>query len=243
MSRRRSDTTLRCRSCLRQTPLARVSTFSAPTSWSTTTCHGTQTGWSSGSVASTASARPRSATCGTSLRKRPAKAMCITSSWRSWSSRARRWGGQVFDVLGKLQFEGRPLRELLIEAIRYGEQPEVRARLTWAVENAVDRSQLQDLLEERGLAHETMDVTRVQRIGEEMQRADARRLQPHYIESFFMEAFRQLGGTVKQREARRYEITHVPAPVRNRDRLIGFGEPVQPRYERVAFEKDLVAPA
>ena len=39
-------------------------------------------------------------------------------------------GGQVFDVLGKVVFEGRPLRELLIEAIRYGDQPEVRARLT-----------------------------------------------------------------------------------------------------------------
>ena len=39
-------------------------------------------------------------------------------------------GGQVFDVLGKLQFEGRALRDLLIEAIRYGDQPEVRARLT-----------------------------------------------------------------------------------------------------------------
>ena len=35
-------------------------------------------------------------------------------------------GGKVFDVLGKIHFEGRPLRELLIEAIRYGEQPEVR---------------------------------------------------------------------------------------------------------------------
>ena len=48
-------------------------------------------------------------------------------------------GGQVFDVLGKLQFEGKPLRDLLIEAIRYGDQPEVRARLTQAVDNAVDR--------------------------------------------------------------------------------------------------------
>jgi hypothetical protein len=151
-------------------------------------------------------------------------------------------GGQVFDVLGKLQFEGRPLRELLIDAIRYGEQPDVRARLTRVVENAFDRSRLQDLLDERGLAHDTMDVTRVHRICEEMERAEARRLQPHYIESFFMEAFKQLGGTVKQREARRYEITHVPAPVRNRDRIIGFGEPVQPRYERVAFEKNLVSP-
>ena len=42
-------------------------------------------------------------------------------------------GGQVFDVLGKLQFEGRPLRDLLLEAIRYGERPEVRARLTQAI--------------------------------------------------------------------------------------------------------------
>ncbi len=152
-------------------------------------------------------------------------------------------GGQVFDVLGTVQFEGRPLRELLIDAIRYGDQPEVRARLTRVVEKAFDRGQLQDLLEDRALVQDSMDVTRVNRIREDMERAEARRLQPHYIESFFMEAFKQLGGTVKQREARRYEITHVPAPVRNRDRLIGFGEPVQPRYERIAFEKDLVAPA
>ena len=38
-------------------------------------------------------------------------------------------GGQVFDVLGKLQFEGQSLRDLLINAIRYGERPEVRAKL------------------------------------------------------------------------------------------------------------------
>ncbi len=151
-------------------------------------------------------------------------------------------GGQVFDVLGRLQFGERPLRELLIEAIRYGDLPEVRGRLTQVVANAFDRSQLQDLLEERALAHDAMDASRVYRIREEMERAEARRLQPHYIESFFMEAFGRLGGTVKQREPRRYEVTHVPAPVRNRDRLIGFGEPVLPRYERIAFEKSLVAP-
>ncbi len=151
-------------------------------------------------------------------------------------------GGQVFDVLGKLQFEGRPLRELLIEAIRYGEEPEVRGRLTKVVENAFSRSQIQDLLEERALAHDAMDASRVHRIREDMERADARRLQPHYIESFFLEAFQRLGGTAKQRESRRYEVTHVPPPVRNRDRLIGVGEPVMPRYERIAFEKALVAP-
>ena len=151
-------------------------------------------------------------------------------------------GGQVFDVLGKLHFEGRPLRELLVEAIRYGEQPEVRARLTTAVDHALDRGRIQDLLEDRALAHDAMDASRVRRIREDMVRAEARRLQPHYVESFFREAFQRLGGAAKQREVRRYEITHVPGLVRNRDSLIGLGEPVLPRYERIAFEKSLVAP-
>ena len=151
-------------------------------------------------------------------------------------------GGQVFDVLGKLQFEGKPLRELLIEAVRYGAQPDVRARLTQVIADAFDRDQLRDLIEERALARDSMDASRVYRIREDMERAEARRLQPHYIESFFLEAFHRLGGSVKQREPRRYEVTHVPAVVRNRDRAIGIGEPVLPKYERIAFEKNLVAP-
>lgn len=150
-------------------------------------------------------------------------------------------GGQVFDVLGKLQFGGRPLRELLIEAIRYGDRPDVRSRLSQAIEHGVDRPHIQQLIEDRALAHDAMDASRVARVREEMERAEARRLQPHYIESFFLEAFRRLGGTTRQREARRYEVSHVPAPVRNRDRQIGAGDPVLTRYERIAFEKDLIA--
>ena len=151
-------------------------------------------------------------------------------------------GGQVFDVLGTLQFEGKPLRELLIRAIRYGDDPVVRARMTQVLDGALDRDQLRVLLEERALAHDAMDASRVHTIREDMERSDARRLQPHYIESFFLAAFQQLGGTARQREPRRYQVTHVPGPVRNRDRLIGIGEPVLPRYERIAFDKALIAP-
>ena len=151
-------------------------------------------------------------------------------------------GGQVFDVLGKLQFAGRPLRDLLLEAIRYGEQPEVRARLTTVLDDALDRERLQNLLEDAALAPDAMDATRVQRVREELERAATRRLQPHYIESFFRAAFARLGGSVRQREPRRYEITHVPGAIRSRDRLIGAAEPVVARYERIAFEKDLLAP-
>ena len=151
-------------------------------------------------------------------------------------------GGQVFDVLGKLQFEGRSLRELLIDAVRYGDQPHIRARLTEVVEHAFDLNGIRDLLDEKVLVHDAMDISRVQHIREDMERAEARRLQPHYVESFFLEAFSRLGGSVKQREPRRYEVTHVPAPIRNRDRLIGTGQPILPRYERIVFEKTLVNP-
>jgi SNF2 family DNA or RNA helicase len=38
-------------------------------------------------------------------------------------------GGKVFDVLGKVLFDNRPLRDLIVEAIRYGDRPDVRAAL------------------------------------------------------------------------------------------------------------------
>ena len=59
-------------------------------------------------------------------------------------------GGQVFDVLGQLTFEDRPLRELLLEAIRYGDKPEVKARLFQVVDQALDREHLRELVEGQG---------------------------------------------------------------------------------------------
>jgi SNF2 family DNA or RNA helicase len=151
-------------------------------------------------------------------------------------------GGQVFDVLGKVQFEGTSLSKLLVDAVRYGEQPEVQARLQKVVADAFDKDQIQELLEDRALVKDAMDSSQVEKIREDMERAEFRRLQPNYVESFFLEAFNRLSGRVSEREPRRYQVTHVPAIVRNRDRLIGVGEPVQPRYERIAFEKSLVNP-
>jgi hypothetical protein len=148
-------------------------------------------------------------------------------------------GGGVFDVLGKV-FQGSDLRKLLIEAVRYGDRPEVRARLSQVVDQALDRQHLRDLLEERALAHDSMDVGKVRQIREDMERAEARRLQPHFIASFFLDAFALLGGSVHEREPKRYEVTHVPAVIRNRDRLIGTGEAVLSRYERITFEKNLI---
>ncbi|GIK23631.1 MAG: RNA helicase [Ignavibacteriota bacterium] len=150
-------------------------------------------------------------------------------------------GGQVFDVLGELTFEDRPLRDLLLEAVRYGDRPEVKARLFQVVDKALDRQHLQELVEGRALTHDAMDVSKVRQIRQEMERAEARRLQPHFIAAFFIEAFKLLGGTIHEREPKRYEIKHVPAVIRNRDRQIGRGEAVLTRYERITFEKGLIS--
>ena len=140
------------------------------------------------------------------------------------------------------QFEGRPLRDLLVRAIRYGERPDVRAHLNTVVSQALDRDRLRGLMYEHALAQDTMDTSRLHAVREEMERADARRLQPHFIESFFLAAFKHLGGSARQREPRRYQVTRVPAAVRSRAREMGPREPVSRRYERIAFEKALVAP-
>jgi superfamily II DNA or RNA helicase len=145
-------------------------------------------------------------------------------------------GGRVFDVLGKVSFDNRPLRELLIEAVRYGNDPAVRERLHRVVDHTFDRSVLEKLLAEQALTGEAMDARQVTAIREDLERLEARRLQPHFIETFFIEAFVALGGKIRPREAGRYEISFVPFAVRNRD-LLGGGEPVLSRYERICFDK------
>jgi superfamily II DNA or RNA helicase len=156
------------------------------------------------------------------------------------AEQSKELGGRVFDVLGDEIFED-PLRELLIKAVRYGEQPEVRAKLEAVVDAAVGEK-LKKALKERALLTEMMSATDVDEIRQQMEEAAARKLQPHYIRSFFLEAFRLLGGQISKREPGRYEITNVPAELRNRGKTLGAGIPIVPRYTRVTFEKSLMSP-
>jgi superfamily II DNA or RNA helicase len=148
-------------------------------------------------------------------------------------------GGKVYDVLGQL-FEGQALRDLLIDAIRYGDAPETKSRLFKKVDDAVDVNAIERLVAERKLTSEGMDPNAVATIREEMERAQARRLQPHFIGAFFREAFQHLGGRIPEREKGRFEILRVPPVLKHRDRLIGRSDPVLDRYARVTFDKTLM---
>jgi len=144
-------------------------------------------------------------------------------------------------VLGKLKFDDRSLRELLLDAIRYGDQPKVRARLMQVVAESLDREHLRRLLAERALSANSLGRSRFIKIREDMERAETRRLQPHFVSAFFREAFHQLGGTIREREPHATRSRTSRPVIRNRDRAIGRGAPVMTKYERVTFEKDLIA--
>jgi len=154
--------------------------------------------------------------------------------------------GRVFDILGEV-FEETSLKDLLMQAIRYGDKPEVRARLTTKIDQALDIDHLKSLLNRNALAQETMSAERLFAVKEEMEKAEARRLQPYFVRAFFLRALEALGGTAHAREAGRFEITHVPAAIRERDnRISGRNrrefEPVLKRYDRICFEREAIQP-
>lgn len=149
--------------------------------------------------------------------------------------------GQVFDVLGEMTFENRSLKDLLIEAIRYGNDPERKAFLDRVVDESLDREKLNKLLAERALHSISFTHSNVQLIREEMERAQARKLQPHFIADFFIAAFQKLGGRMVEKEKNRYQILNVPSRIRNRDQVTGTREPVIQSYERVTFFKEKVS--
>ncbi len=154
--------------------------------------------------------------------------------------------GQVFNVLGEV-FEGNSLKDMLVEAIQYGDRPEIRAKLNQQIDSALDRDHLMTILNRDALAQESLSPERLFAVKEQMEKAEARRLQPYFVKSFFMKGFDSLGGSMHQREPGRFEITHVPGELRERDRLITGRNrrdqaPVLRRYERVCFTKGAVRP-
>jgi hypothetical protein len=57
-------------------------------------------------------------------------------------------------------------------------------------------------------------------------------------ETFFEDAFAHFDGRSHRREGNRLELSRVPGAIRARDRQIGAGAVVLPRYERVCFDKE-----
>ena len=139
-------------------------------------------------------------------------------------------GGKVFDILGKISFDNKPLRELLIEAVRAGDDPKIIRRLDSVVDESFDAEKLKKIFRERALTEDFFGVDKVLDISRTMTRGELHKLQPYSVEKFFLAAFEKLGGQIFKRGNGRYEITRVPADLR--------GEGVQRSYKRISFDKD-----
>jgi len=150
----------------------------------------------------------------------------------------RALGDQVYDVLGD-SFIETSLRDLLIEAIRHGDDPQVKARQQRIIDQDIGK-RLEEIITERALAVDVLAKAKVAEIRDQMERAKAHKLQPGFIRAFFVDAFRRLGGRIVEREPDRFEITRVPSALRAADTRNRLGEPIQTRYERVTFETKLV---
>lgn len=144
------------------------------------------------------------------------------------------YGGEVFNVLGT-SLGNMSLARVLRDAIRYGDSAEVRSQMFEIVDGGVSAG-LRELLDEQALANEALAPSDLDLLRRQMEEAKAKRLQPHFIRDAFLEAFSRLGGVIHRRERGRYEITHVPAEVRERAGRM----PVARRYERVTFDIETV---
>ncbi|MBW2092944.1 MAG: DUF3883 domain-containing protein, partial [Deltaproteobacteria bacterium] len=147
--------------------------------------------------------------------------------------------GKVFDVLGEA-LQKVSLSKLLIEAVRHGDSPEVRSRLERTIDNSLDQERVRELLEAKSLAQDHLDITKIMSVRKDMERYNARKLQPHYIKAFFMQAFQKYNGTIAERERERFRIDYVPAKIRNRSKTLQNPLQVLKKYDRIAFSKSLI---
>ena len=154
----------------------------------------------------------------------------------------RAYNGNLFNVLGEDgAFQEHSLRDLLLKAIRYGDDPHTKAQLNRIIDAGVSTG-LRELTQERALHPEMFSSLTLSDVRALMERARERRLQPGYIAAFFIPAFERVGGRIRKRERGRYEITRVPPRLVAEARRLNRWSPVADRYERVTFDLSRVHP-
>ena len=146
---------------------------------------------------------------------------------------AKAYRGKVFDVLGEA-FGDTSLEDLLVEAIRHGDDPEVRAKLDKVIDKTVGDG-IPELVERRALYSEVLQQVDVEQARERIEASARTRLQPHFAETWFVDAFKEIGGRARRRSDGTWEITHVPEDVRATARAAN-GARVHQRYAAVSFD-------
>lgn len=149
------------------------------------------------------------------------------------------YSGRLFNVLGERKaFNGQSLSDLMVQAIQRGDSPQARQWLDKVIDAGVSDG-LRQLEQEESIDRDSFlhltsaDVDAERR---RMEQHRERKLQPGYIEAFFMDAMRDLGSAMHRRETGRWEITHMPQEVLRAAERLNRHRPLASRYERVTFD-------
>lgn len=150
-------------------------------------------------------------------------------------------GGQVFDILGSA-LDATSLKDLLLAAIKYENSEEAKNWMTKKIDSELDPTKLKKLIAEQSNFNETLTADMVYRIKEDMDRAEARKLQPCFVRAFFLGGLATLGGEMRKRGNGRWSIPHVPAVIREKAKTLNSRRPVASTYDYVCFDKQAIRP-
>ncbi len=148
--------------------------------------------------------------------------------------------GRVFDVLGRVTYDDKSLGDLLLEAVLQDQTPERQAYLDTVIDSSLDTERLHAIMAKDVLATDSLNVEDVRRVRADIERANAMRLQPHYIRIFFARTLDDLGGHLASNRDRTWRIRKVPLALRVSS-ATGTRRPLAERYDSLAFDKADIA--
>lgn len=156
--------------------------------------------------------------------------------------------GDVFDILGDLCQEV-SLQDLLIDAICYAESAEAREHFQRRIADAFSLERTKELQERRALASPGMSREKMFQLRVNWEKAQARKLLPGFVRTYFERAFQALDGKMHPREIGRWEIRSVNRLIRDRARQRVRDQervmdlvPVLEKYDRVCFDSSRIQP-
>ncbi len=145
-----------------------------------------------------------------------------------------------FDILGNPSY-GRSLHDLIVDQIKYSDDPERQRELKEKRDNVFDQGHVRKLFEEEALVPEIFDTSKINSVYLEMERAAAGRLQPFYVKAFFSRALRFFDSKLEARrdEPGRHVIKRLPIEIKYHAKEHGLGI-IENVYAEICFDKKYI---
>ncbi len=150
--------------------------------------------------------------------------------------------GLVYDILGEL-FQETPLRQIVQDSLRYGDDPARQREFEQKVESALDKDRIRELEQRRIADRSDFDASSTL---EEMRDTAAGRLQTQDAQRFLVDTFQYISrqcasrvADIRELGAGTFEVGKVPGVLAVFARTHGLGQ-VEDSYRSICFDRDLM---